>query len=126
VLYAAAWVTGEFAEHLDDPLPVLDMLLQPSVATLPGHIQGVYVHNALKLYAATARKTPPNEQTLAQMRTTILDKLVVFVHSGDLEVQERAVAVREIIQCVFFGLTLPTLLNSFVCAGMCKRSAKPT
>ncbi len=56
VLYAAAYVTGEFAEHLDDPLPVLEALLQPRVASLPGHIQSVYVHNALKLYAAFAKK----------------------------------------------------------------------
>lgn len=39
VLYAAAWVVGEFGEHLEEPLPVMEALLQPRVATLPPHIQ---------------------------------------------------------------------------------------
>ena len=49
VLYAAAWVTGEFAEFLDEPLAVVTAMLQPRVTSLPGHIQGVYVHNVIKV-----------------------------------------------------------------------------
>ena len=36
VLYAAAWVVGEFCESITDPLPVLQALLQPRVTALPG------------------------------------------------------------------------------------------
>lgn len=49
-------MAGEYAEHLDEPLPVLEALLQPRVEALPGHVQAVYIHNTLKLYAAAVKK----------------------------------------------------------------------
>ena len=72
VLYAAAWIVGEFSEyvfrgcpcdyqshycgvrcrHLDDPLPVLEALINPRVTSLPGHIQAIFVQNIIKLYAS--------------------------------------------------------------------------
>lgn len=36
VLYAAAWVVGEFSEYLTAPLPVLQAMLQPRITALPG------------------------------------------------------------------------------------------
>lgn len=102
VLYAAAYITGEFADHLEEPLPVLEMLLQPRVSSLPGHIQSVYIHNALKLYASVARKSSVEDETaqdvLSRMRAVMLQRMPLFVQSGDLEVQERAVTVLEIVK----------------------------
>lgn len=48
VLYAAAWIIGEFASELVEPESSLGVLLRPR--TLPGHIQGVYVQNIVKLF----------------------------------------------------------------------------
>lgn len=68
VLYAAAWIVGEFSRYsqsidkssmvflrntvffseLIDPERSLVVLLKSR--SLPGHIQGVYVHNIIKLF----------------------------------------------------------------------------
>ena len=52
VLYAAAWITGEFSEFLSDPRETIDALLNPKINALPGHIQAVFVQNIVKLYAS--------------------------------------------------------------------------
>ena len=52
VLYAAAWITGEFSEFLPDPRGAIDALLNPKITALPGHIQAVFVQNIVKLYAS--------------------------------------------------------------------------
>ena len=52
VLYAAAWIVGEFSEHLSDSRVTLDSLLNPKVTALPAHIQSVFVQNIVKLYAS--------------------------------------------------------------------------
>lgn len=48
VLYAAAWIVGEFATELDNPKKTLEILLKPK--SLPGHIQSVYVQNIIKIF----------------------------------------------------------------------------
>ncbi len=52
VLYAAAWIVGEFSSHLSDSRATLDSLLNPKVTALPAHIQAVFVQNIVKLYAS--------------------------------------------------------------------------
>ena len=52
VLYAAAWITGEFSEFLPEPRETIDALLNPKITALPGHIQAVFVQNIVKLYAS--------------------------------------------------------------------------
>ena len=52
VLYAAAWIVGEFSMHLSNPRATLDALLNPKVTALPAHIQAVFVQNIVKLYAS--------------------------------------------------------------------------
>ena len=51
VLYAAAWIVGEFSEHLSEARTTLDSLLNPKVTSLPAHIQAVFIQNIVKLYA---------------------------------------------------------------------------
>lgn len=47
VLYAAAWIVGEFATEENDLERILNILLKSR--SLPGHIQGVYIQNIIKL-----------------------------------------------------------------------------
>ena len=51
MLYAAAWIVGEFSEHLSEARTTLDSLLNPKVTSLPAHIQAVFIQNIVKLYA---------------------------------------------------------------------------
>ena len=73
-------------------MATLEAMLRPKVATLPGHIQAVYVQNAAKLFATVLRgqEGAPADSTVAQETSQLLiDRLPLFVQSSNLEVQER-------------------------------------
>ncbi|XP_062504625.1 AP-3 complex subunit delta-1-like isoform X2 [Corticium candelabrum] len=94
VLYAAAWVCGEFSEYLDDPRSTLECMLRSRVTTLPPYVQSVFIHNVIKLYShmlsQAEQKGDDDAGDFEDLREKIKEKLVVFVGSADLEVQERA------------------------------------
>ncbi|XP_055284867.1 AP-3 complex subunit delta-1 [Moschus berezovskii] len=102
VLYAAAWICGEFSEHLQEPQQTLEAMLRPKVTTLPGHIQAVYVQNVVKLYAAILQqKEQAADASAAQEVTQLLvERLPQFVQSADLEVQERASCILQLVKHV--------------------------
>ncbi|KAH8420632.1 hypothetical protein KR009_012412 [Drosophila setifemur] len=90
VLYAAAWIVGEFSGELEDAEKTLNILLRPR--QLPGHIQGVYVQNVIKLFArlATTCLELQDLPGLVRLCDHVLEKLQHFNGSSDIEVQERA------------------------------------
>ncbi|KAG8594386.1 hypothetical protein GDO81_001179, partial [Engystomops pustulosus] len=102
VLYAAAWICGEFSEHLPEPQQTLEAMLRPKVTTLPGHIQAVYVQNVVKLYSCMLqRKEQDGEKDAAQEITQLMiDRLPQFVQSADLEVQERASCILQLVKYI--------------------------
>ncbi|KAL8577686.1 AP-3 complex subunit delta-1 [Nucella lapillus] len=102
VLYAAAWICGEFSEHLKEPQQTLEAMLRPKLTSLPGHIQSVFVQNLLKLYCKVVRRLEDeqDQDTIQQVHTTVQEKLPVFVQSGDLEVQERACSMLALVKYV--------------------------
>ncbi|KAI8818917.1 adaptor-related protein complex 3 delta 1 subunit [Fimicolochytrium jonesii] len=111
VLWAAAWICGEFRGHVDDPSGLITRLLARGVVALPPVVQAVFLQNALKLYAHWAvdlqktpedspATTPLNAETFGQTTSELLTALAPFRTAADLEVQERACEVFEIIQLV--------------------------
>ncbi|XP_070410236.1 AP-3 complex subunit delta-1 isoform X6 [Nothobranchius furzeri] len=102
VLYAAAWICGEFSEHLENPMETLEAMLRPKVATLPGHIQAVYVQNAAKLFATVLKSQEGNtDSTTAQEASQLMiDRLPLFVQSANLEVQERASCILQLVKYI--------------------------
>ncbi|OCU00564.1 AP-3 complex subunit delta-1 [Xenopus laevis] len=102
VLYAAAWICGEFSEHLLEPNQTLEAMLRPKVTTLPGHIQAVYVQNVVKLYSCILQgKEHAGDQEAAQEITQLMiDRLPQFVQNADLEVQERASCILQLIKYI--------------------------
>ncbi|XP_055546276.1 AP-3 complex subunit delta isoform X1 [Wyeomyia smithii] len=98
VLYAAAFIVGEFANHLDNPEQTLNTLLQPR--QVPGHIQAVYVQNTMKLFSKLVHDCleEDNLEDIRKYCTMVLEGLTVFLSSGDIEVQERASSGFMIIQ----------------------------
>nr|XP_057930313.1 AP-3 complex subunit delta-1 isoform X2 [Doryrhamphus excisus] len=102
VLYAAAWICGEFSEHLENPLQTLEAMLRPKVATLPGHIQAVYVQNAAKLFATVLRSQEGNTDSTTAQETSqlMIDRLPLFVQSANLEVQERASCILQLVKYI--------------------------
>jgi len=80
------------ASHLPDVEVTLESMLKPRVATLPGHIQSVYVQNICKLYGCVlskAEQTGGDDELVQRASRMVSDHLSLFVHSADLEVQER-------------------------------------
>ncbi|KAL0485648.1 AP-3 complex subunit delta-1 [Acrasis kona] len=57
VLYAAAWITGEFiSESQEDPRTLLEGLLTPQLSSLPDRIQSCYIQAIMKIYAHAASR----------------------------------------------------------------------
>ncbi|XP_012921300.1 AP-3 complex subunit delta-1 isoform X1 [Heterocephalus glaber] len=102
VLYAAAWICGEFSEHLQEPHQTLEAMLRPKVTTLPGHIQAVYVQNVVKLYASILQQQEQAAEPEAAQEVTqlMVERLPQFVQSADLEVQERASCILQLVKHV--------------------------
>ncbi|KAJ4942981.1 hypothetical protein JOQ06_005493 [Pogonophryne albipinna] len=99
VLYAAAWICGEFSEHLENPMQTLEAMLRPKVATLPGHIQAVYVQNAAKLFA-TVLKSGEGSADSTAAQEMMIERLPLFVQSANLEVQERASCILQLVKYI--------------------------
>lgn len=76
--------------ELNEPEKTLNILLKHR--TLPGHIQGVYVQNILKLFTrvATGLMEKNDSKHIVQLCNLLLKKLPTFISSGHIEVQERA------------------------------------
>ncbi|XP_043286918.1 AP-3 complex subunit delta isoform X1 [Venturia canescens] len=111
VLYAAAWICGEFSSELEDPLSTLRAMLKSQSSSLPGHIQAVYVHNILKLAATTlAKARRENDEDTMKIIFEMKDSIAEFVRSGDLEVQERSSSALVLFQCLQDN---PELIDEF-------------
>ncbi|XP_032234708.1 AP-3 complex subunit delta-1 isoform X2 [Nematostella vectensis] len=102
VLYAVAWLAGEFAQHLPDVNAIMESLLRPKVTSLPGHIQAVFVQCIAKLYASILVKMEQEEDVDAAIALgeRLAAQLPMFVQSSDLEVQERASCILQLIKYV--------------------------
>lgn len=90
VLYAAAWIVGEFSNELENADRTMNILLRPR--QVPGHIQGVFVQNVVKLFTRLATTFLEQEDPagLIKLCDHVLEKLQDFNSSIDIEVQERA------------------------------------
>ncbi|XP_048758475.2 AP-3 complex subunit delta-1-like isoform X2 [Ostrea edulis] len=102
VLYAAAWICGEFSQHLQNPREALEAMLKPKITTLPGHIQSVFVQNILKLFGNTlnAAEESEDQETMKELCQLLTNKLPIFIQSADLEVQERACCMLQLVKYV--------------------------
>ena len=105
-----------YVRHLPDVEVTLESMLKPRVATLPGHIQGVYVQNICKLYGRVLAKAEQNDDDeLVQRASQLVSQhLALFVHSADLEVQERV----SIGVCLSLSLSFD--LSVCLCVCMCR------
>ena len=109
VLYAAAYIVGEFAELVDDHFQVVEYLLQPRVAQLRPHIQSIFILNSLKLFSFVAGQVdgapedPADEEEefdqeyLQDMIDLMKDCLPLLTKSVHTEVQERACFTLELV-----------------------------
>lgn len=87
-----------FCSELNAPEKTLNILLKQR--SLPGHIQGVYVQNILKLFTRilTGLLERNDVKQIIILCNLLLKKLPVFISSGHIEVQERASSAYVLIQ----------------------------
>ncbi|XP_076811887.1 AP-3 complex subunit delta-1-like isoform X4 [Clavelina lepadiformis] len=102
VLFAAAYICGEFAELIEKPDSLIHAMLRPRVMTLPANIQCVYLQNIMKVFAIAliqAEEEEDNERALNLTRV-LLEKLSLFLQSSYIEVQERASSTLSILKYI--------------------------
>ncbi|CAG0900344.1 unnamed protein product, partial [Darwinula stevensoni] len=95
VLYAAAWICGEFAEFLPDPRGTLEAMVRMRMGSLPSHIQATFIQNILKVYSRIISRAEEehDDETIHEVGKLVLERLPDLVSSSDLEVQERACTI---------------------------------
>lgn len=100
VLYAAAWIIGEFASEIEVPYEVLKLFFRER--SIPGHIQAVFVQNSIKIFSHLLEIEIKNQdlQSLKNVTELMEQQLQNFVSNGDIEVQERASATLVIVQTI--------------------------
>ncbi|XP_055911351.1 AP-3 complex subunit delta [Eupeodes corollae] len=98
VLYAAAFIVGEFSSELNDAESTLNILLRPR--QVPGHIKGVFVQNVIKIFTRLVTTCLENRDVdgIVRLCDHVLTKLQEFSSSNDIEVQERANSACVLIQ----------------------------
>lgn len=101
VLYAAAWICGEYASLLPNRESTLSAMLGGRVNALPGHIQAYYVQNILKIFATELSNSDlENDEHWKEICSLIIEKLPQLIASADLEVQERASSALHLVKFV--------------------------
>ncbi|CAD6191838.1 unnamed protein product [Caenorhabditis auriculariae] len=102
VLLAAAWICGEYSQHVRNVQSVLESMLRAKTSIMPGHILSVYVQNIGKLYSSLLTKAEEEEDwdVIESLDNLMLSKLPQFELAEHLEAQERACTLMSIIRIV--------------------------
>ncbi|KAG5462961.1 MAG: armadillo-type protein [Olpidium bornovanus] len=115
ILEAAAWICGEYCGLLSDPTQVITYLMKPEVLDLPGSVQQVFVHNALKIFIHWLGTLGYAYQDLVEEVTHVgrflSEGLVPFTVSEHIEVQERACSAAVVTRLVLANLQPPSELG---------------
>jgi len=95
VLWAAAWICGEYCQELAEPQKLLPYLLQQEVCNFPPDIIAVYVQATTKIFGFWASELGQrwNDDELPELKRTIMliqNRLSELASCQDIEVQERA------------------------------------
>lgn len=92
VLLAAAWICGEFAQHVNDIPALLDSMLRLKLSVVPGPLLSVYLQNMAKLYALQLCRLEADDDwdAVESLDNLLSSKLPEFQFTDHLEAQERA------------------------------------
>jgi len=70
---------------LKDPQKTLEAMLNTKITLFPGHIQSVYYQNILKILTHLVQSIDNTQDLISKT----IEKMSVFLSSGDVEAQER-------------------------------------
>ncbi|KXN68785.1 Adaptor protein complex AP-3 delta subunit [Conidiobolus coronatus NRRL 28638] len=120
ILFAAAWVCGEYNEHLMNPEIILTYLFRPQTPRLPFDVQSAYLQAALKIYYRFATEldwtsSDASFNEFQKVTNNLLKSLEPLITSIDVEVQERACNLVEILKVIqFYIAQSPTMADKFL------------
>ncbi|GAM89260.1 hypothetical protein ANO11243_072970 [Dothideomycetidae sp. 11243] len=103
VLGPAAWIAGEFAQHLPDQDGTLTALTHPSSTALPSPVLRLFLQAIPKVFVRLASHSHESWTSSRKSHTTLLAARVIhflekLILHPDLDVQERAVEYLELIR----------------------------
>ncbi|KAJ7597757.1 adaptin N terminal region-domain-containing protein [Mycena floridula] len=95
VLWAAAWICGEYCSELAEPQKLLQYILQPDISYLSPDIIAVYIQAATKIFGQWSAEVAAHwsEDDLVEVKNlveVIVTRVSTFTGSPHIEVQERA------------------------------------
>ncbi|EJC98671.1 Adaptor protein complex AP-3 delta subunit [Fomitiporia mediterranea MF3/22] len=101
ILWAAAWICGEYGSELSDTRKALPSLLSSDVAKLPSDIIAMYIQCAAKVFATWAVELAErwDDDDLPEIKETVssvISGVRQFATHADFEVQERAANVLQL------------------------------
>ncbi|KAG1868262.1 adaptin N terminal region-domain-containing protein [Suillus subalutaceus] len=102
VLWAAAWICGEYCGELSAPDELIPYLLQPEIASLRPDITAVCIQSATKLFGYWASEAAKQwtESFLEDLKKAVdimIEQMEQFASSTQIEVQERAANVLQLL-----------------------------
>lgn len=102
VLLAAAWICGEYSQHVRNIHSVLESMLRARTSVMSGHILSVYVQNIGKLYSTLLSKAEKEDDwdAIESLDNLMLSKLADFELAEHLEAQERACTLMGVLRVV--------------------------
>ncbi|VDM55858.1 unnamed protein product [Angiostrongylus costaricensis] len=102
VLLTAAWICGEYSQHVRNIPSVLESMLRARTSVMSGHILSVYVQNIGKLYSTLLSKAEKEDDwdAIESLDNLMLSKLADFELAEHLEAQERACNLMGVLRVV--------------------------
>ena len=109
VLFAAAWICGEFSEHLDQPdhsikpeTTLKAMFRGKTTKFMPSHVQSAYIQNGMKLFSNIVIKylNEENHERINELAAVMEESIAGLLSSSDLEVQERASVMQQYMKYI--------------------------
>ncbi|KAF8640908.1 hypothetical protein AX17_000556 [Amanita inopinata Kibby_2008] len=119
ILWAAAWICGEYCGELVEPQRLISHLLKPEVLKLPADIIAVYIQSATKIFGFWAAELAQRWENdyFTEVKAVvgqIAFHIQEFTGSSDIEVQERAANVQQLFKFVEADLNTFRLCDSAV------------
>ncbi|KZV79463.1 hypothetical protein EXIGLDRAFT_782314 [Exidia glandulosa HHB12029] len=117
VLWAAAWIIGEYRVEQKDAHRVIGYLIQPSIKFLPADTIAVFLQSAIKVFGYWAAEVAAEWNDTAhlnaarRMADELSGALEPFTAHADVEVQERAANI--------------VALLAFLCADLAAHTPQP-
>ncbi|KAJ3120432.1 AP-3 complex subunit delta-1 [Physocladia obscura] len=109
VLFAAAWVVGEYSMFVATPKALIFHLISSKISMLPVTVQAAYIQASLKIYSAwlsgqtsnqTDNSVEISKDEFDEMTQIMMEGMLKLCGSADLEVQERASTSYQILSLI--------------------------